>query len=151
MQDAAHRAPLRVSSERRAEGENSRHAVTVAVAVLSKIADVRRDEDGQDLLEYRSAGGAHRRHRHRRRGRRRATPSTQFSGRRLPLPAVSSPAFVALVAGALVATVIDIRTRRIPNELTAAMAGVGVGTRGDRRERAAALGLASRASRSASR
>jgi prepilin peptidase CpaA len=34
---------------------------------------------------------------------------------------------VALVAGALVATVIDLRTRRIPNTLTAALAGVGIG------------------------
>jgi prepilin peptidase CpaA len=34
---------------------------------------------------------------------------------------------VALATGVLVATVIDIRTRRIPNELTAAMAGIGVG------------------------
>jgi prepilin peptidase CpaA len=34
---------------------------------------------------------------------------------------------VALVAGALVATVIDLRTRRIPNALTASMAGLGVG------------------------
>ena len=34
---------------------------------------------------------------------------------------------MALVAGALVATVIDLRTRRIPNALTAAMAGVGIG------------------------
>jgi prepilin peptidase CpaA len=34
---------------------------------------------------------------------------------------------VALAAGALAATVIDIRTRRIPNALTATMAGVGVG------------------------
>ena len=34
---------------------------------------------------------------------------------------------MALAAGVLVATVIDIRTRRIPHELTAAMAGVGVG------------------------
>ena len=34
---------------------------------------------------------------------------------------------MALAAGVLVATVIDIRTRRIPNELTAAMAGIGVG------------------------
>lgn len=31
------------------------------------------------------------------------------------------------MAGALAAAVVDIRTRRIPNELTAAMAGVGVG------------------------
>lgn len=34
---------------------------------------------------------------------------------------------MALAAGVLVATVIDIRTRRIPNELTATMAGIGVG------------------------
>jgi prepilin peptidase CpaA len=34
---------------------------------------------------------------------------------------------VALVAGALTATILDIRSRRIPNALTAAMAGVGVG------------------------
>ena len=40
---------------------------------------------------------------------------------------ISNPAFVALAAFALAATVIDIRTRRIPNALTAAMAGVGVG------------------------
>jgi prepilin peptidase CpaA len=43
------------------------------------------------------------------------------------LRTISNPAFVALAAGALTATVIDIRTRRIPNALTAAMAGVGVG------------------------
>jgi len=35
--------------------------------------------------------------------------------------------FVALASGVMVATVVDIRSRRIPNELTAAMAGVGVG------------------------
>jgi prepilin peptidase CpaA len=35
--------------------------------------------------------------------------------------------FAALAAGVLVATVIDIRTRRIPNALTAGMAGVGIG------------------------
>ena len=40
---------------------------------------------------------------------------------------MSSAAFIALVAGLVLATVIDLRTRRIPNELTAAMAGVGVG------------------------
>ena len=34
---------------------------------------------------------------------------------------------MALVAGALVATVIDLRTRRIPNALTASLAAVGVG------------------------
>ncbi len=34
---------------------------------------------------------------------------------------------MALVAGALVATVTDLRTRRIPNALTASMAAVGVG------------------------
>ena len=36
-------------------------------------------------------------------------------------------AFAALSSGALVATVVDIRVRRIPNALTAAMAGIGVG------------------------
>jgi prepilin peptidase CpaA len=40
---------------------------------------------------------------------------------------VSSAAFAALAAGALVATIVDIRSRRIPNVLTAAMAGVGLG------------------------
>jgi prepilin peptidase CpaA len=45
----------------------------------------------------------------------------------LALPAVSSPALAALAAGALVATIVDLRTRRIPNELTAAMAGTGIG------------------------
>ncbi len=39
---------------------------------------------------------------------------------------MSSAAFVAVTAGALAATVIDVRTRRIPNLLTATMAGVGV-------------------------
>jgi prepilin peptidase CpaA len=34
---------------------------------------------------------------------------------------------VALAAGALTATIVDIRSRRIPNVLTATMAGVGVG------------------------
>ena len=43
------------------------------------------------------------------------------------MPAVSSAAFAALASGALVATVVDIRVRRIPNILTAAMAGIGVG------------------------
>ncbi|MGH9374487.1 MAG: A24 family peptidase [Vicinamibacterales bacterium] len=43
------------------------------------------------------------------------------------MPAISSPALTVLVAGALVATIVDIRTRRIPNELTATMAGIGVG------------------------
>jgi prepilin peptidase CpaA len=43
------------------------------------------------------------------------------------LPAVSSVAFAALASGALVATVVDIRVRRIPNALTATMAGVGLG------------------------
>lgn len=32
-----------------------------------------------------------------------------------------------MAAGALAATVIDIRTRRIPNDLTATMAGIGLG------------------------
>jgi prepilin peptidase CpaA len=40
---------------------------------------------------------------------------------------VSSVAFAALASGALVATVVDIRVRRIPNTLTATMAGIGVG------------------------
>jgi prepilin peptidase CpaA len=43
------------------------------------------------------------------------------------LPVISSAAFAALVAGAVVATVIDLRTRRIPNALTATMAVVGIG------------------------
>ena len=43
------------------------------------------------------------------------------------MPAISSVAFTALSSGALVATVIDIRVRRIPNALTATMAGIGVG------------------------
>jgi prepilin peptidase CpaA len=42
------------------------------------------------------------------------------------LPTVSNPAFVALAAGTLAATVIDIRTRRIPNALTASMACIGI-------------------------
>jgi prepilin peptidase CpaA len=43
------------------------------------------------------------------------------------LAAVSSPAFGVLIIGAAIATVIDVRSRRIPNELTATMAGVGLG------------------------
>jgi prepilin peptidase CpaA len=43
------------------------------------------------------------------------------------LPAISSVAFAALSSGALVATVVDIRVRRIPNALTATMAGIGIG------------------------
>lgn len=43
------------------------------------------------------------------------------------LPQASSPAFIALAAGALAATVMDLRTRRIPNVLTGSMAAVGVG------------------------
>jgi len=38
-----------------------------------------------------------------------------------------SPAFIALTAGALIATIVDIRSRRIPNVLTGSMAAVGVG------------------------
>jgi prepilin peptidase CpaA len=34
---------------------------------------------------------------------------------------------VALAAGVIVATVVDIRTRRIPNAITASMAGAGIG------------------------
>ncbi|MEO8077258.1 MAG: A24 family peptidase [Acidobacteriota bacterium] len=40
---------------------------------------------------------------------------------------IFNPAFAALVAGAVVASIVDIRTRRIPNELTAAMATIGIG------------------------
>ena len=43
------------------------------------------------------------------------------------MPAISSVAFAALASGALVATVVDIRVRRIPNTLTATLAGIGVG------------------------
>jgi prepilin peptidase CpaA len=43
------------------------------------------------------------------------------------LPAISNPALVALVAGALTATIIDLRTGRIPNALTGALAGGGLG------------------------
>jgi prepilin peptidase CpaA len=43
------------------------------------------------------------------------------------LPSITNPALVALVAGAIVATVTDLRTRRIPNALTASMAALGVG------------------------
>jgi prepilin peptidase CpaA len=43
------------------------------------------------------------------------------------LPAISNPAFVALAVGAVAATIIDLRTRRIPNTLTATMAGIGLG------------------------
>ena len=40
---------------------------------------------------------------------------------------ISNVAFVALAAGVVGATVIDLRTRRIPNVLTAAIAAVGIG------------------------
>lgn len=43
------------------------------------------------------------------------------------MPPLSNVAFAALASGVLVATVVDIRSRRIPNALTATMAGVGVG------------------------
>jgi prepilin peptidase CpaA len=43
------------------------------------------------------------------------------------LPAISNAAFVTLLAGVVAATVIDVRTRRIPNLLTAAMAATGIG------------------------
>ena len=43
------------------------------------------------------------------------------------MPPVSSVSFAALAVGLLVATVVDIRTRRIPNALTATMAGAGIG------------------------
>jgi prepilin peptidase CpaA len=40
---------------------------------------------------------------------------------------VSSASFGALAAGALIATIIDVRSRRIPNWLTAGMASAGLG------------------------
>ena len=40
---------------------------------------------------------------------------------------ISSVAFVALVAGVVIATIVDLRTRRIPNVLTGALTGVGLG------------------------
>ena len=40
---------------------------------------------------------------------------------------ISNLAFVALAVGVVGATVIDLRTRRIPNVLTATMAAVGIG------------------------
>ena len=43
------------------------------------------------------------------------------------MPTISNFAFVALAAGVVGATVIDLRTRRIPNVLTAAIAAVGIG------------------------
>jgi len=49
-----------------------------------------------------------------------------FSGPPLPLPALSA-ATGLLAAGLLTAAVIDLRSRRIPNELTAAMALIGIG------------------------
>ena len=48
-----------------------------------------------------------------------------FSGRLLPAQ-VSSAALVVLAAGLVAATVIDLRSRRIPNELTAAMTSIGI-------------------------
>lgn len=44
----------------------------------------------------------------------------------LPPPVLSNIALGVLAAGAVAATVIDIRTRRIPNALTATMSGVGL-------------------------
>lgn len=43
------------------------------------------------------------------------------------MPTISNVAFAALSSGALVATVVDIRVRRIPNVLTATMSGIGIG------------------------
>ncbi|OFW11705.1 MAG: hypothetical protein A3H96_03220 [Acidobacteria bacterium RIFCSPLOWO2_02_FULL_67_36] len=40
---------------------------------------------------------------------------------------MSSAAFAALAVGTLAATVVDIRSRRIPNGLTATMSGIGIG------------------------
>ena len=41
-------------------------------------------------------------------------------------PQAFNPAFVALAAGALTATIVDIRTRKIPNVLTGSMAAIGI-------------------------
>jgi prepilin peptidase CpaA len=43
------------------------------------------------------------------------------------LPALPNASFVVLTAGLLVATIVDLRTRRIPNVLTGTMAGAGLG------------------------
>ena len=43
------------------------------------------------------------------------------------MPPLSNLAFAALASGVLTATIVDIRSRRIPNALTATMAGVGIG------------------------
>ena len=43
------------------------------------------------------------------------------------MPKISSVAFTAIASGAIVATIFDIKVRRIPNALTATMAGVGIG------------------------
>ena len=42
------------------------------------------------------------------------------------MPQPSSAALAVLAVGALVATIIDLRTRRIPNVLTAGMSGLGI-------------------------
>ena len=42
------------------------------------------------------------------------------------MPPISEPSFAALAAGLLIATAIDLRTRRIPNVVTALMAATGV-------------------------
>lgn len=43
------------------------------------------------------------------------------------MPTVSNPAFAVVALGAAIATIVDIRTRRIPNLLTTAMAAIGFG------------------------
>jgi prepilin peptidase CpaA len=43
------------------------------------------------------------------------------------LPTSPNLTFVALASGALIATVIDLKTRRIPNIVTMTMAGIGLG------------------------
>jgi prepilin peptidase CpaA len=40
---------------------------------------------------------------------------------------ISSSSFAVLFAGVLVATIVDLRTRRVPNLLTATMTGLGMG------------------------
>jgi len=43
------------------------------------------------------------------------------------LPTPTNASFVVLSAGLLIATIVDLRTRRIPNELTGTMAAAGLG------------------------
>ena len=93
---------------------------------LSIIRPVPRAEEGQDLLEYGLLAALIAIVRARRRAGGRQHDQRAFSGRRSP-PPVSNAAAGVLAAGLAAATVIDLRSRRIPNELTAAMAVLGLG------------------------